>query len=112
MQNVIGFVHRFAHGLDVGDAALDEGNLVADFGEVFFLAGGEIVETVRFPQISYNSVAFSPEGQWLALASRDIQLWLKVVLSEEGYEQVKAGEERSLRARAEDERLMYRETLV
>jgi hypothetical protein len=37
-------VHRFADDFNVGDAALDESNFVADFGEVFFLAGGKVVE--------------------------------------------------------------------
>jgi hypothetical protein len=37
-------VHCFADDFDVGDAALDESDLVADFGEIFFLAGGKIVE--------------------------------------------------------------------
>ena len=51
---------------------------------------------MRFTEISYNSVAFSPEGQWLALGSRGLQLWLKVVLTEEEYVAVKAGEERAV----------------
>ena len=44
MQHVIGFLHGAAYGFEVVDAALDEGNFVADLGEIFFLAGGEIVE--------------------------------------------------------------------
>ena len=44
MENVLGFVHGFADHFDVGDAALDQGDLVADFGQVFFLARREIVE--------------------------------------------------------------------
>jgi tetratricopeptide (TPR) repeat protein len=68
---------------------------------VWRLAEGELVETVRVPQISYNSVAFSPEGEWLALASRDIQLWLKVVLPDEAYEAVQAGEMRATAMRGE-----------
>src|ERR1700688_4948368 len=44
MQHVIRFVHRAADGFQVVDAALDERNLVANFSEIFFLAGREIVE--------------------------------------------------------------------
>ncbi len=64
--------------------------------KVWRLAAGELIKTLRFTEISYNSVAFSPEGQWLALGSRDLQLWLKVVLTEEEYVAVKAGEERAV----------------
>ena len=60
--------------------------------KVWRVAAGELIKTVRFTEISYNSVAFSPEGQWLALGSRDIQLWLKAVLTEEDFAAVKAGE--------------------
>jgi tetratricopeptide (TPR) repeat protein/uncharacterized protein with WD repeat len=60
------------------------------------LAAGKVIKTVQFTEISYNSVAFSPEGQWLAFGSRDIQLWLKVILTEEEYAAVKAGEERAV----------------
>jgi tetratricopeptide (TPR) repeat protein len=79
--------------------------------KVWRIDGGEVVETVRFPQISYNSVAFSPEGQWLALASRDIQLWLKVMLTEESYAEVAAGEARS-RQTQDDERRAFREAFL
>ena len=44
MQHVFRFVHGLAHGIDVGDAAFDEGNFVADPGEVFFLAGRKVVK--------------------------------------------------------------------
>jgi len=44
MQHVLRFVHGVAHGFDVGDAAFDERNLVADIGEVFFLPGRKVVE--------------------------------------------------------------------
>jgi tetratricopeptide (TPR) repeat protein len=77
-----------------------DGNLLAagSLGrtiKVWRVAAGELIKTVRFTEISYNSVAFSPEGQWLAMGSRDLQFWLKVVLTEEGYAAVKAGEERA-----------------
>src|SRR5688572_33252442 len=44
---------------------------------------GAIVKRLRYDDISYNSVAFSPRGEWLALGSRDLQLWLKAILTEE-----------------------------
>jgi len=43
VQHIFRFVHRFSHHLDVGDAALDEGNFVADFRQVVFLAGRKVV---------------------------------------------------------------------
>jgi WD40 repeat protein len=64
--------------------------------KVWRLAAGELIKTLLFTEISYNSVAFSPEGQWLALGSRDVQLWLKVVLTEEEYAAVKDGEQRAV----------------
>ena len=63
----------------------------------------EIVRQIQYDDISYNSVAFSPRGQWLALGSRDLQLWLKAILTEEEYAAVKAGEERAVRAAQEQE---------
>jgi WD40 repeat protein len=54
---------------------------------------------------SVYSVAFSPCGQWLAFGNRDLQLWLKVILTEDEYAAVKAGEERALRAAQEREKL-------
>lgn len=62
-----------------------------------------LIKSVRFKDISYNSVAFSPKGGWLALGSRDLQLWLKVVLSAEEYSAVKAGQERAQRVRSEED---------
>jgi WD40 repeat protein len=54
------------------------------------LSTGLAVKSLRYDDISYNSVAFSPQGQWLALGSRDLQIWLKTVLTSEQYETVKA----------------------
>jgi WD40 repeat protein len=65
----------------------------------------EIVRKLEYESISYNSVAFSPRGQWLAFGNRDLQLWLKVILTEDEYAAVKAGEERALRASQEKEKL-------
>ena len=62
------------------------------------LATGAPIKNLRFDDISYNSVAFSPQGYWLALGSRDLQLWLKVVLTPEEYARVKAGEIRNVAA--------------
>jgi tetratricopeptide (TPR) repeat protein len=53
---------------------------------------GAIVKRLRYEDISYNSVAFSPRGEWLALGSRDLQLWLKAILTEEEYDAVKASQ--------------------
>src|SRR5712692_4550564 len=44
VQHVFRFVHGFPHYLNVRDAALDESNLVADFRQVVFLAGRDVVE--------------------------------------------------------------------
>ncbi|MBX3278010.1 MAG: WD40 repeat domain-containing protein [Acidobacteria bacterium] len=65
----------------------------------------EVVRDVRYEDISYNSVAFSPRGQWLALGSRDLQLWLKALLTKEEFEAVRAGEQRAREARARAEEL-------
>jgi tetratricopeptide (TPR) repeat protein len=53
---------------------------------------GAVVKRLRYEDISYNSVAFSPRGEWLALGSRDLQLWLKAILTEEEYAAVRANE--------------------
>jgi hypothetical protein len=55
-------------------------------------ATGAVVKRLGYENISYNSVAFSPRGEWLALGSRDLQLWLKAILTEEEYAAVKANE--------------------
>lgn len=55
-------------------------------------ATGAVVKRLRYEHISYNSVAFSPRGEWLALGSRDLQLWLKAILTEEEYAGVRANE--------------------
>jgi WD40 repeat protein len=59
---------------------------------VWKVATGAIVKRLRYERISYNSVAFSPRGEWLALGSRDLQLWLKAILTEEEYAAVKAND--------------------
>jgi len=67
----------------------------------------EVVRQLQYENISYNSAAFSPRGQWLALGSRDLQLWLKAILTEEEYAAVKAGEARAEQAaRAKEEKLL------
>lgn len=58
---------------------------------VWNAATAEVVRTLEYDNISYNSVAFSPRGQWLAFGNRDLQLWLKVILTEEEYAAVRAG---------------------
>lgn len=60
-------------------------------------ATGAVVKRLRYENISYNSVAFSPRGEWLVLGSRDLQLWLKAILTEEEYDAVRANENVSYR---------------
>lgn len=68
---------------------------------IWNLTTGRLVKTLWFSEISWHPVAFSPKGQWMALASRDVQLWLKALLTEEEYAEVKAGEERAMLMRQE-----------
>jgi tetratricopeptide (TPR) repeat protein len=73
---------------------------------VWKIVTGAVVKQLRYQNISYNSVAFSPKGQWLALGSRDLQLWLKVILTPEEFASVKEGEQRaSVASRFEEELL-------
>ena len=72
---------------------------------IWNLSTGRLVKTLWFSEISWHPVAFSPKGQWMALASRDVQLWLKALLTEEEYAEVKAGEERGMLMRQEAESL-------
>ncbi|MCI0485504.1 MAG: hypothetical protein L0229_02780 [Blastocatellia bacterium] len=65
------------------------------------LGTGRVVKTLWYKEISWNQVAFSPRGQWLALASRDLQLWSKVILTPEEYAEAKAREERALQSKRE-----------
>lgn len=78
----------------------DGGLLAAGFlgktVKIWKLAEGEVIKSLRFTDISYNPVAFSPEGQWLIFGSRDLQLWLRAILTEEEYAEVREGEERAL----------------
>ena len=67
------------------------------------MSTGQVIKTLWFKEISWHPVTFSPRGQWLAFASRDVQLWLKAILTEEEYADVKAGEERALRLKQEEE---------
>jgi WD40 repeat protein len=65
---------------------------------IWRLGTGTILKKLHYRDIGYHTVAFSPRGQWLALGSRDLQLWLKVILTEEEYQAVKAAEERAASA--------------
>lgn len=56
---------------------------------------GRVIKTLWFREIAWHPVVFSPRGQWLAFASRDVQLWLKALLTEEEFAEVRAGEERA-----------------
>jgi WD40 repeat protein len=74
---------------------------------VWKLSTGAVVKRLKYENISYNSMAFSPQGQWLALGSRDLQLWLKAILTEEEYAEVKASGAVTLRSgRPEEEKLL------
>lgn len=72
---------------------------------IWKLATGREIKTLWHPDISYNPVAFSPRGHWLAFANHQVHLWLKTVLTEEQYSQVKAGEERAALMKLEAESL-------
>ncbi|MFY9556727.1 MAG: hypothetical protein WAV47_18605 [Blastocatellia bacterium] len=72
---------------------------------IWKVSSGRLIKTLWFSEISWHPVAFSPKGQWMALASRDVQLWLKALLTEEEYAEVKAGEERAMLMRQEAESL-------
>ena len=74
---------------------------------IWNLSTGKLVKTLWFNEISWHPVAFSPKGQWMALASRDVQLWLKALLTEEEYAEVKAGEERARLMRLEADSLAH-----
>jgi WD40 repeat protein len=74
---------------------------------IWNLSTGQLVKTLWFSEISWHPVAFSPKGQWMALASRDVQLWLKALLTEEEYAEVKAGEERAKLMRQETESIAH-----
>ena len=74
---------------------------------IWNLSTGRLIKTLWFSEISWHPVAFSPKGQWLALASRDVQLWLKALLTEEEYAEVKAGEERAKLMKLEADNLAH-----
>jgi WD40 repeat protein/tetratricopeptide (TPR) repeat protein len=101
------------HVNDVTSVAFSpDGELVAagSLGQtirIWRLSTGRVIKTLWFREISWHPVVFSPKGQWLALASRDVQLWLKAILTEEEYAEVKAGEERAMLMKREDEILAF-----
>jgi tetratricopeptide (TPR) repeat protein/uncharacterized protein YjiK len=70
---------------------------------IWRVASGRVIKTLWYPEISWNIVAFHPLGHWLALGSRELELWLKTILTEEQYAQVKAGEECALLMKYEPE---------
>jgi WD40 repeat protein len=101
------------HVNDVTSVAFSpDGELVAagSLGQtirLWRLSTGRVIKTLWFREISWHPVVFSPKGQWLALASRDVQLWLKAILTEEEYSDVKAGEERATLMKREEEILAF-----
>jgi len=87
------------------DGALLAAGCLGQVVIVWKVATGAVVKRLRYENISYNSVAFSPQGQWLALGSRDLQIWLKAILTEQEYAAVKANEIGSLQGgRFEEEK--------
>src|SRR3989442_5226707 len=44
MEHVVRLLNGEAHDLQIRDAPLDEGNLVAHFGQVIFFAPGEVIQ--------------------------------------------------------------------
>ena len=74
---------------------------------IWKVSNGRLIKTLWFSEISWHPVAFSPKGQWMALASRDVQLWLKALLTEEEYAEVKAGEQRGMLLRQDAESLAH-----
>jgi WD40 repeat protein len=74
---------------------------------IWNLSTGRLVKTLWFSEISWHPIAFSPRGQWMALASRDVQLWLKALLTEEEYAEVKAGEQRAMLMKQEADSLAH-----
>ncbi len=44
MQDIVCFMHRLSHSFKVGDASFDKGDLAPNLGQVFFSAGGEVVQ--------------------------------------------------------------------
>jgi WD40 repeat protein len=101
------------HVNDVTSVAFSpDGELVAagSLGQtirIWRLSTGRVIKTLWFREISWHPVVFSPKGQWLALASRDVQLWLKAILTEDEYAEVKAGEERAMLMKREEEILAF-----
>jgi hypothetical protein len=49
-------VHCATHRFEIVDAAFDEGNFVADFGEIVFLAGREIVKDNHALSAAYQFI--------------------------------------------------------
>jgi len=87
------------------DGALLAAGCLGQVVIVWKVSTGAVVKRLRYENISYNSVAFSPQGQWLALGSRDLQIWLKAILTEQEYAAVKANEIGSLQGgRFEEEK--------
>ena len=72
---------------------------------LWHVSSGTLLRRARRSRISYHAVAFSPEGEWLALGSRDLQFWLKDLLTRAQHEAVLEGETRALDAKKRLERL-------
>src|SRR5207248_5013853 len=74
---------------------------------LWWRSGGRVVKRLWVDETRWHPVAFSTRGQWSALARRDVQLWLKALLTEEEYAEVKAGEERAMLMKQEADSLAH-----
>jgi tetratricopeptide (TPR) repeat protein len=101
VQSLAGHVNDVTSIAFSPDGELIAGGSLGQTVRIWRWQTGRVVKTLWFREISWHPVVFSPRGQWLALASRDVQLWLKAILTEEQYKEVKAGEARALALRRE-----------
>jgi len=105
VQSLAGHVNDVTSIAFSPDGELVAGGSLGQTVRIWRWQTARIVKTLWFREISWHPVVFSPKGQWLALASRDVQLWLKAILTEEQYKEVKAGEMRALALRHEMEEM-------
>lgn len=105
VQTLVGHVNDVTSIAFSPDGELVAGGSLGQTVRIWRWQTGRVVKTLWFREISWHPVIFSPKGQWLALASRDVQLWLKAILTEEQYKEVKAGEARALALRREMEEM-------
>jgi tetratricopeptide (TPR) repeat protein len=107
VQTLAGHVNDVTSIAFSPDGELVAGGSLGQTVRIWRWQTARVVKTLWFREISWHPVVFSPRGQWLALASRDVQLWLKAILTEEQYNEVKAGEARALALRHEMEEMSH-----